>query len=192
MLVRFAPFWFVLAGFSQLVYLTGWPMALFGVPARAPWSIGVALVRMGVYLGIGWGLWEREPTSWAAAVLESARTGITFLVAIWVRDWLTGSPVYPAWWMQGLLTALLPALVIVNACLARGWRPGQGLELVVRTVASMAAATHVVGANTLGGSAPEYDLSPEERRAALLRAIPLLMVVWTVEGLAVMDALHRH
>jgi hypothetical protein len=192
MLVRLAPFWFVLAGLSQLVYLTGWPMALFGVPASAPWSIAIALIRMGVYLGIGCGLWAREPTAWAAAVMESARTGIAFLVAIWVRDWLTGSPVYPAWWLQGLLTALLPALVIVNACLAGGWRPGAVMELVVRTLASLVAATHVVGANTLAGRASDYDLSPEERRTAVLRAIPLVLVVWSVEWLAVADALRRH
>jgi hypothetical protein len=116
--------WLALAGLGQLAYLAHWPMFLWGVSIPYGLAVPVALLRLGVYCGLARGMSARRPAAWAGALAELTRTFLVFVLIAILRRGELPSALYPAVWAQGLLSAALPAIVLLNAALSSGWSPG--------------------------------------------------------------------
>jgi hypothetical protein len=134
--------WLLLTAAAQLLFLSNWPMYVVGPPEarleRLPLlvilpvaplpAVLVALVRMGVYAGLAWGILLREPVAWAAVRWEFGRSFLLFIAVLINQGWMLHGALFPAAWAQGLLVGALPALLATNAALATGWRPGPAAE----------------------------------------------------------------
>lgn len=186
------PFWFLFAALSQLLYLVHWPLYLGGrwipfLPATA-----VALVRMGLYTGLGLGLLRRDRTAWAASLLEIIRTVLLFLLAVaFHRGSLMGA-LFPAWWAQALLSAVLPVLLAFLVALDWGWRPGSALEANVMLAVRLLVAGSVLGALTLRRKSAEFGVVDRGRwRVVLGAGLPLVLLLSVVEAAAWLLAGHR-
>lgn len=176
------PLFFLIAALSQLLFLFHWPMYLYGRWVPFLPAAGVALVRMGLYTGIGWGLFRRDAAAWAAGVGELARSVLLFLLAVWQHEGMLTGETFPAWWAQGVLSAALPVLLVLLTALDWGWRPGSRLVLQVSAAARFLAALAVFAAISLRGSAAHFGV--EQKREAgvfLTRGLPLLVLLTAVE-----------
>lgn len=179
------PGWFLLAALSQLLYLAHWPLYLGGRWIPFLPAVAVALVRMGFYTGLGLGLLRRERTAWAAGVLEIGRTVLLFLAAVALHEGSFTGAIFPAWWAQALLAAVLPLLLGILVALDGGWRPGSGLEVNVIIAARLLLAASVLSALTLRRRNAEFGVADRDRWRVLLGAgLPVALVLTGVEALA--------
>lgn len=175
--------WLFIAALSQLLYLAHWPMHVFGVPvAWLPAGL-VALTRLGVYSALAWGMLERRREAWAATILELLRSLVCFMVPVVFGDRTASA--YPTAWAQGLLTAALPLLLIIDVCLANGWRPHQALEAWLALMLRLWGASAVIAAMWLRRHDEGFDLKPPGGWIGLLKeGLPLVMLMGFVEGAA--------
>ena len=185
LLLAALPFWVALAAAAQLVYVAHWPMLLLGTPVPRVAALGVAFVRMGVYAGLAAGLAAREPAAWAGVLLELARSFLLFAAHLALSGWTVPGAVYPAGWAQGLLSAALPFVVLVNAALAGGWRPGPGLAVRMSLLARILGGLAGISALALRRKARPFRIAKEERLRVLLRdGLPVPLLLTAAEGLA--------
>jgi hypothetical protein len=176
------PAWLCLAAAAQLVYLCHWPLYVFGSPIAWTGSIGVALVRMGVYTGLAWGLVQRERTAWAGTVLELGRSFLLFAVEMALQGWSLPGASYPAGWAQGLLSAGLPLVVAVNTGLAAGWRPGPGLDHRIEIAARVFGGLTGLSALWLRRESSLFPTGkPDSGRALFWKGAPLVLILTACE-----------
>lgn len=180
----------VLAGLSQLCFLANWP--LYVLEARIGFWPGtlVAIVRMGVYLGLAWGLAQRRPEAWAGTLLELIRTFflvVTPMVQALVRHEPQPASFFPAAWAQGLLSGALPLAVLLNGAIALGWRPGALLETPLSALVKVLAAVGFSTATWLWREPAQFHLEPSERVGSLLgRGLPFVILLSLVEFTALL------
>lgn len=174
--------WLALAALGQVAYLAYWPMALFSRAVPRPVAVGVALVRLGIYAGLAWGLARRERAAWAAVILELARTFMCAAYQAAVQDSATLGGVFPAVWAQGLLCGLLPLVVGLNAALAGGWRPGAEMEATVSALARGLPGLGAVAAVALRNEFAGFGMARREQwRVVLREGLPYAALLAAVE-----------
>jgi hypothetical protein len=179
-------FWFFLAAFAQLGYLAQWPMDVIGTRVAPHGGLLVALVRLGVYSAIGYGLVHRQPDAWAGAVLELMRSFGVFFLMLWRSEWSLEGAVFPAPWMQGVLSGALPALLALNTAIAAGWRPGADLETGLESIARFLACASGLGSLWLSRQSPVFGVPEQRSWPVLLRdGLPLVGLVAAAEAAAV-------
>lgn len=179
------PYWFLLAALSQLLYLAHWPLYLGGRWIPFLPALAVAFTRMGLYTGLGLGLLRRDRAAWAGSVLEIGRTVLLFLLAVLFHGGALMGALFPAWWAQGLLSAVLPLQLGLLAALDWGWRPGPGLEVNVMLAARLLLAASVLGALSLRRRGEEFGVAPGAGWRVLFGAgLPLVLVLTAVEAVA--------
>ncbi len=190
LVIRSLPFWMGLAVLAQLFHLAYWPLTVLGVELPRGAAVAVALVRLGLYAGLGWGLLQRQPAAWAGAVLELARTFLLFAVLALLHRGTGRAPLYPADWAQALLGCGLPFLYAVRVALGAGWRPGPGLEPAVFTAVQLLAGFLAISAVSLQRERACFNVSDEqEGRVLLLQGVPFVLVLSAVElGALVLSA----
>jgi hypothetical protein len=182
--------WLLLTALAQLMHVGHWPMSLFGVAVPRGAALGVALVRLGLYSGLAWGLGAREPSAWAGTVLELVRTVLVLVLLVLLRRWTSAGVLYPAPWSQGLLGGALPAAMLANLALDAGWRPGSGLEVMIFSGAQMLAGLGALAALWLRDHGLLFGVPPSERGKVLFgKGLPLVLVIGAAEALAVLAAL---
>jgi hypothetical protein len=183
--VGLLPYGFLLAAFSQLFYLAHWPLYLGGRWIPFLPALAVAFLRMGVYTGLGLGLLRRDRTAWAGCVLEIGRTVLMFLLAVVFHGGSLMGALFPAWWAQGLLSAVLPLLLALLAALDWGWRPGSGLEVYLMFAVRILVAATVLGAMALRRRGEEFGVAPGGGWRILLGAgLPVVLVLTAAEAVA--------
>ncbi|MGV3722343.1 MAG: hypothetical protein ACO1SX_15660 [Actinomycetota bacterium] len=175
----------ILAALAQFLFLLHWPMYLYGRWTPYLPAVAVALVRMGVYAGLAWGLVRRDPTAWAGSLGELARSVLLFLLAIWQHGGTLTSELFPAWWAQGLFSAALPVLLVLLTALDWGWRPGTELIAGVSLAARIIVAVTVLTVMSLRRKAPLFRIEmPGENRVLLVRGLPVISILTVVEAIA--------
>ena len=180
------------AAASQLGYLVGWPMYLYGVAVWGVPAVLVAFLRLGVYSGIGAGLLLRENTAWGAAILEMWRSVFAVLLVYLLRKG-AGGPLFPAPWMQGMLSGAMPILVLLTVAVSAQWRPGPELDQHVDSGARILTAGLLLLSFSLRNQSEALDVPQENRTGILLaRGLPVLLPVWLMELVAVGMALRHH
>jgi hypothetical protein len=172
----------MLAALGQVFYLAHWPLYVLDTWIPRPAAVGVALVRLGIYLGLAWGILHRERTAWAGTVLELARTFASFILLAFLQDRLLSGDLYPAKWLQGLLCGALPAVWLMNGLLAGGWRPRTAVD--VASFIRVLAATAGIGSLGLRRAHGEFGVPADRTWPALARGLPVVLVLSVVEGLA--------
>lgn len=181
--LRLIVVWVAVAALAQLLFLAYWPLHVLGLPiARLP-ALGVALVRLGIYSGLWWGLVRGQRVAWAATVLELARSLIFFMVPFVFGERALMAAAYPTVWAQGLLTAGLPLILPFDVALAMGWRPPFQLELALALPLRLWGATAAVAALWLRRHASGFEVPPEHRWLTLLKdGLPVVLLLSAVES----------
>ncbi len=184
-LVAVLQLWLFLAVVGQLMHLAGWPMRITGDAVSRTPSVLVALLRLSIYLALAYGLHERSGTAWAALTLELTRSFLQFWMPIVQDESGLGGSFYPAGWVQGLLSALLPALGVVSIALDRGWSPGLHLEALTATAAYLSSGIALMAASRLLQHSREFGIGKRGRLAVLLsHGLPLVLLLTAGERLA--------
>lgn len=174
-----------LAALAQLLFLLHWPMHLYGRWIPYFPTVAVALVRMGIYSGLAWGLLRRDPTAWAGSLAELARSVLLFLLVIWQHGGALSSELFPAWWAQGLFSGALPVLLVLMTALDWGWRPGKDLIAGLSLAARLIVAVTVLTVMSLRRKAPLFRIAlPSETRTLRARGLPVVLMLTTVEAAA--------
>jgi hypothetical protein len=179
-----------MAALGQVAYLAQWPLYVAGVAVPRWPAAAVALVRMGIYAGLGWGLLWGERRAWLGVFLETGRTLAFFAGPLLLRDASLVSPVFPAAWLQGLLTGALPFVITANTALAAGWSPGGDVEPAAAFVIRLLAAW--LGISALWLRRQERWFKGAARltwREVLRDGLPPVLVLSAVEGTAALLAL---
>jgi hypothetical protein len=176
------PYWFLLAALAQLLFLFGWPMFVYGRWAPYPAVAAVALTRLGLYTALGAGLLRRDRIAWAGGLVEILRSVLLFLVAVWGHDGSLTDALFPAWWVQGLFSAVLPVHFGLLVAMEWGWRPGGTLEGYTMIAARILVAVAVVAAMSLRRSGTAMGV-PRKRqlRAVLVSGLPFGVLITAVE-----------
>jgi hypothetical protein len=181
--------WLILAALSQLIFVAHWPMYLFGTLIPRLPALGVALVRMGVYSGMAFGLGTRSRAAWAGTILELARTFILLAFLALQRDWVLTGLVYPASWAQGLLSAALPLAFVANVALARGWRPGSSLEMHLAAAVRLLGGLCGLGSLWLRRQGSAFHIPARDQwRTVLREGAPIFVVLTACEFVALQIA----
>jgi len=148
-------------------------------------AVMVALVRMGIYSGLAWGLVRRDPAAWAGCLAELMRSVLLFLVAVWQHERTLTSELFPAWWAQGVFSGALPVLLVLLTALDWGWRPGSGLIVQVSVAARLIVAATVLAAMSLRKQGPMFEIAaPRENRVLITQGLPVVLVLSTAEAVA--------
>lgn len=177
--------WLFAAAFAQLLFLAYWPLHVLGVPVVRLPAVLVALVRLGFYSGLAWGLWQGQRLAWSAAILELGRSLLFFMVPVVFGGTALAGSAYPTAWAQGLLTAALPVLFPFDAALAAGWRPPPNLEHLLALVLRFWGALAGIAALWLRRTPVGMEVPPERQWQTLLReGLPLVLLLATVESAA--------
>lgn len=175
--------WLVLAALAQILFIGHWPLYVLGLPIPGGAALGVAVVRLGVYSGLAWGILHREQAGWAGTVLELARTFLIFVAIGTMREGLLIGDVYPAAWLQGLLSAALPLVWVLNGLMAGGWRPHPALD--VASFSRVLAAAAGIFAMWLRRREEDYGVPPGGQWKTLFgKGLPVVLVLSFVEGVA--------
>ena len=178
--------WVMLAALAQLLYLGHWPMHVLGVPVSWASGVGVALVRIGFYTGMAWGLIGGSRVAWAATVLELARSLLFFFVPVVFGDRSLTVSAYPTLWAQGLLTAGLVFLLPLDIALALSWRPPPQLEPALAIAMRVWGSSAALAGLWLRRYTVGYDVPPEGADWTMLRdGLPPVLLISAVEGGAV-------
>lgn len=159
--------WLALAALGQLAFLAHWPLYVCGRQAPYEAAAALALVRLGVYAGLAWGVSQRHPVGWAGAVSELLRTVLLFL-GLLLRDPFAWG-LYPAAWAQGLLAALLPLVVGLNTVLASGWELGTRVEELLFLAGRLCVAGGLIGALSLRHTLDPFHIAPRDHVRVLCR-----------------------
>jgi hypothetical protein len=192
LLLTVLPWWLALAAVAQVAYLAHWPMFILGTPIPRAAAVAVALVRLGVYAGLAAGIAAREPTAWAGTLLEMARSFLLFAAYVALNGWSLPGSIYPAGWAQGVLGAALPVVILLNALLSAGWRPGPAADMRLSAAARIFAALCGFSAISLRRKMRRFNVRKEERwTVVLLRGLPVVLVLSVVEGAAFLLAVSR-
>jgi hypothetical protein len=183
--VGLLPYWFLLAAFSQFLYLAHWPLYLGGRWIPFFPALAVAFTRMGLYVGLGTGLLRRDRVAWAGSVLEIGRTVLLFLLAVLFHGGSLMGALFPAWWAQGLLSAVLPLQLVLLTAVDWGWRPGSALEVNILLGARLLVAATLLGALFLRRRGAEFGAGPNAGWRVLLgTGLPVAFVLTAVEVVA--------
>ena len=181
-LVKLLPSWFLIAALAQLLYLFHWPLSLYGRWLPFPAAAAVAITRTGVYAGLGIGLRRGDRLAWAGALVEIVRSVLLFLIAVWGHDGSLTDALFPAWWAQGLFSAVLPVHLLLLIGLEWGWRPGGNLDDHTLTAARVLVAVSAVAALSLRRAGAFLGV-PEslQGRAVLVSGLPFGLLLTAVE-----------
>lgn len=183
--VGLLPIWFFLAALSQLLYLAHWPLYLGGRWIPFLPALAVAFTRMGLYAALGGGLLRRDRVAWAGSVLEIVRTVLLFLLAVIFHGGSLMGALFPAWWAQGLLSAVLPLQLGLLTAVDWGWRPGSGLEVNILLGARLLVAGSVLSALSLRRRGVDFGAGPNAGWRVLFGSgLPLVLVLTAVEAAA--------
>jgi hypothetical protein len=175
--------WLFAAALAQLMFLAHWPMHVFGQVVGWEPGVVVALVRMGVYGGLAWGMLHHRREAWAATVLELLRSLICFMTPLLLGDRSLTAAAYPTAWAQGLLTAVLPLLLPLDVAVAGGWRPPYWYEDVLNMALRMWGATSVFAALWLRHRGAAFGAPPQREWVTIFReGLPPVLLVAAVEG----------
>jgi hypothetical protein len=117
--------WVLLALFAQVLFLAQWPLFVLDHAIEPPGSQVLAVLRLGAYAGLAWGLLNRGAAAWAMLVLELWRSFGLFVALLILREANIGV-VYPCPWAQGLLAGALPLMLPINVVLGRADPGGPG------------------------------------------------------------------
>jgi hypothetical protein len=168
-------------------------MHVFGVPVGWLPAGVVALTRLGVYGALGWGMLQRRREAWSATILELLRSLACFMVPVVFGDRTLTASAYPTAWAQGLLTAALPLLLVVDVGLVVGWRPPPGFERWLTLVLRVFGASAALAALWLRRHDEGFEVKPPGGWTSLMmEGLPLVLLVACVEGVALFVSLAGH
>ena len=200
--------WCGLAALAQICFLAYWPLYVLDTRLDHLPAVFVALARLGLYLGLAWGLARRLPEAWAGVSLELIRSFVLvvtpMLAALFQREPQSIS-FFPAVWAQGLLAGALPMAILFDIAVACGWRPGAAwlwppawggrtipLLDVFMTVVRVAVAVSLAIVSSLWREHAQFGVEASERGAVLIRrGVPFVLALSLVEGGAALLS-HRH
>jgi len=181
--------WLLLASFAHLMHLAGWPLYVFGTQLSLLGKLLVALARLGIYAGLAWGLLTRQRTAWAGTVVELARTFLCFVATARLQEATLNSATYPAGWAQCLLAGALPVVLLANAGLAAGWRPGSWLDFAVGVSARLLGPLTGLAALWLQRQGEAFAANgPADWKTLLRDGLPFALALSACEGAALLLA----